>query len=849
MSERPYVCSGCLYSYTRKAYFDNHFDNPRAKHGGDNPCYKAKKRIFGRSLEEAKNLQMTPSFSLLCGKKRPAEEKEAPIPLKKNEPTSGPSSEIYDESIHDIVHPQCIEPDEDLPIIDSDKVAFCGEEAQSLPKDSATLKNQNKIIDTQDKILKELKKLTDTRQDISIKTKIESVGDVEGAGPYLSRIRTANDMQTVLNSPLVANTFELKKSQNDDSNDYVLFCKCCAVPNSMSKRDILVKDPEYSPKKKTDGSFESQPNWFTNLKKAIIRHISKVSHEKNAHELALKQRFKTSAREEVSRCMRHLSYFAAKTSMPFSTFNYFLSTVNRCGVDLGNINHSEFYIRKYTQLLDQILKKNTVNWVKEKKDITITLDIGTCQGLTLLAVLLIKDSEVHLMKIVPTSCKKGPHLAELCVDALTSKELGIELLKEKIVGVVGDGAFMKGNEGFKSKMRELLHENLTFRWDILHLCNRAHADARGRTAAEAKDEEREHEEDGENIESDNLDKVNDHLATPISKLIDLIQKSAKKLRTGICYTGLRLSIKSFKRPKVWSATRMCLYEFDMVERFLENREFFDMQGQFVVLAILYCLPMFCLKIFLKCCQKTTVTSEYVQNTITTGGSGKKTMLFCLQVAKTKLLFGSPCMNTHHIDSKCDSLCISHKEEGLDKFPDILSSNGREVNTKDNNFLKELSEFVERKKQALSMPSDLRQMFRTTRSTTEKDLKDIIEEESESVKLFIIRFWDAIDRRLKFTDLDAGATCYSEAPAEGVFSVIERILNDRENINLDALESQTRVSLEGPGVATMDGYNLSKEALKLWDKGKGERFTTEHWIPGLKQKSMIQIQEGQGFRKK
>ena len=46
-----------------------------------------------------------------------------------------------------------------------------------------------------------------------------------------------------------------------------------------------------------------------------------------------------------------------------------------------------------------------------------------------------------------------------------------------------------------------------------------------------------------------------------------------------------------------------------------------------------------------------------------------------------------------------------------------------------------------------------------------------------------------------------------------------------------------------GVATMDGYNLSKKALKLWDKGKGERFTTAKWIPGMKQKSMIKIQEG------
>ena len=63
---------------------------------------------------------------------------------------------------------------------------------------------------------------------------------------------------------------------------------------------------------------------------------------------------------------------------------------------------------------------------------------------------------------------------------------------------------------------------------------------------------------------------------------------------------------------------MCLYEFDMAERFLENREFFDIPGNFLVLAILYCLTMFSMKIILKCCQKTTVSSEYVQNVITTG---------------------------------------------------------------------------------------------------------------------------------------------------------------------------------------------------------------------------------------
>ena len=160
--------------------------------------------------------------------------------------------------------------------------------------------------------------------------------------------------------------------------------------------------------------------------------------------------------------------------MPFNNFNSFLSTVNRCGVDLGNLNHSQHYLHKFTLLLDQVLKQNTEQWLKIENEVTITLDIGTCLGLTLLAVLLIKDNEVHLMKVVPTRSKKGSHLAELCVKSLISDEIKEDVLKEKSIGVVGDGAFMKGNEGFKSKMRELLHENLTFRWDILHLCNRAH---------------------------------------------------------------------------------------------------------------------------------------------------------------------------------------------------------------------------------------------------------------------------------------------------------------------------------------------------------------------------------------
>ena len=47
---------------------------------------------------------------------------------------------------------------------------------------------------------------------------------------------------------------------------------------------------------------------------------------------------------------------------------------------------------------------------------------------------------------------------------------------------------------------------------------------------------------------------------------------------------------------------------------------------------------------------------------------------------------------------------------------------------------------------------------------------------------------------------------------------------------------------------MEGYDLSKKALQLW-KGKGERFTTKKWLPGMKQKSMTEIQEGTGKKSK
>ena len=48
------------------------------------------------------------------------------------------------------------------------------------------------------------------------------------------------------------------------------------------------------------------------------------------------------------------------------------------------------------------------------------------------------------------------------------------------------------------------------------------------------------------------------------------------MRTGIEFAKLKeIGMGLFKRPKVWSSTRMVVYEFEMVERFLENSMYLD----------------------------------------------------------------------------------------------------------------------------------------------------------------------------------------------------------------------------------------------------------------------------------
>ena len=98
------------------------------------------------------------------------------------------------------------------------------------------------------------------------------------------------------------------------------------------------------------------------------------------------------------------------------------------------------------------------------------------------------------------------------------------------------------------------------------------------------------------------------------------------------------------------------------------------------------------------------------------------------------------------------------------------------------------------------------------------------------------------KRIDLTDLSAGPTSFSEAPAESIFSVWARIISGRESLQIENVVSLVRVSMEGPVASTKQSFNISKRALDNWPSHLGERFTTNKWKPGLVSKTLAKIQK-------
>ena len=95
-------------------------------------------------------------------------------------------------------------------------------------------------------------------------------------------------------------------------------------------------------------------------------------------------------------------------------------------------------------------------------------------------------------------------------------------------------------------------------------------------------------------------------------------------------------------------------------------------------------------------------------------------------------------------------------------------------------------------------------------------------------------------RFQLTDLSARPTSFTEAPAESVFSVWERISGCRPSLSLVHTVSLVRVAMEGPAVSTKDSLNLSKRALDNRPSNLREHYTTKKWKPDVISKTIAKI---------
>ena len=236
-------------------------------------------------------------------------------------------------------------------------------------------------------------------------------------------------------------------------------------------------------------------------------------------------------------------------------------------------------------------------------------------------------------------------------------------------------------------------------------------------------------------------------------------------------------------------------------------------------ASVYMIVMFSLKIMLKIVQKTDVSWEFVNCVFLNEeiNYGEKLMLSVLDIAIQQISF-------------------EYHEVILD-LPDILSNPVEIKGTEDNKFYAALNKFINKHKDNL-IPKEWKDIDRRqTRSTATKSI--ILEEIKFEIQDYISKLWLGIRNRLDVADTrDFNCVSFSEAPAEGIFSVFERITSGKASLKLAHANAMLRVSKEGPKAGTNKALKISEKALNSWPSG--ERFTTASWMPGMVSKSVMKV---------
>ena len=118
--------------------------------------------------------------------------------------------------------------------------------------------------------------------------------------------------------------------------------------------------------------------------------------------------------------------------------------------------------------------------------------------------------------------------------------------------------------------------------------------------------------------------------------------------------------------------------------------------------------------------------------------------------------------------------------------------------------------------------------RPTRTRGEASFDD--QSAIKCVRNYVDLLWKEIDERLVYFDKD-GSTNLSEAPAEGIFSIIDHIIEYKPSLSVQNMIRLCRIVKEGPRPGSRTATLTTRNCFENWpsdtDRTRGNFITREY----------------------
>ena len=292
-------------------------------------------------------------------------------------------------------------------------------------------------------------------------------------------------------------TFHVKQVENiteawpqfdytdDNKGSMLLVCRLCRnKPESTGK--FVVHSDGFLKISKHDSTEEKEikrakNKSFSNLKIAIHKHLTKCQpNEKEQEEMK-----KMLSREKVIGLrVARWAYTIFKNALPHEQFESLLLTSDLNGTDIGNINHSRFFVPKFLSNLYIELQGRfksffgtPIQATKERPPVAISADLATHRGSCrnfVTAVTINPGSDV-LIKAIPLGAvsvgsqgRGGREVAEDVVQLLAT----FDISKAQVVSTVADGALVREQLGQHIEKLLQTEHDVIHSYDAMHKINR-----------------------------------------------------------------------------------------------------------------------------------------------------------------------------------------------------------------------------------------------------------------------------------------------------------------------------------------------------------------------------------------